>query len=83
MNRVFLEVVRPEADLADFAADNMFGLATTRGFVDGNKRVALAAASIFVWMNGWRFTIPEKRMFVVALAVAKGELDRDGLADIL
>jgi death on curing protein len=73
----------PDADLADLGADYMFGLATTQGFVDGNKRVALAAASIVVRKNGWRFTITEKLMYVVAIAVAQGNLDRDGLADIL
>jgi death on curing protein len=73
----------PDADLADLAADYMFGFATTQGFMDGNKRIALAAASTFVRKNGWRFAITDKLMYVVAIAVAKGDLDRDGLADIL
>jgi prophage maintenance system killer protein len=51
--------------------------------MDGNKRVALAAASTFIRKNGWRFAITEKLMFVVALAVAKGDLDREALAEIL
>jgi death on curing protein len=79
----FTEQYVPEADLADLAADYMFGLATTQGFMDGNKRIALAAASIFVRKNGWRFAITEKLMYLVAIAVARGELDRDGLAEIL
>jgi death on curing protein len=73
----------PEADLADLAADYMFGFATTQGFMDGNKRIALAAASVFIRKNGWRFVITEKLMYLVALAVARGDLDRDGLAEIL
>ena len=72
-----------DADLADLAADYLFGLSTTQGFMDGNKRAALAAASTFVRMNGQRFFITEKLMYLVSIAVARGELDRDGLADIL
>jgi death on curing protein len=73
----------PDADVADLAADYMYGFATTQGFMDGNKRTALVAASTFVRQNGWRFFITDKLMYIVALAVAKGDLDRDGLAEIL
>ena len=73
----------PDADLADLAADLMFGFATTQGFMDGNKRTALASASIFVRKNGWRFLVSEKLMYLVVISVARAELDRDGLAEIL
>ncbi|HVX86995.1 MAG TPA: type II toxin-antitoxin system death-on-curing family toxin [Phycisphaerae bacterium] len=73
----------PDADLADLAADYLYGLSTTQGFMDGNKRIALNAASIFVRKNGWRFTLSDTLMYLVAMAVARGELDRDGLAEIL
>jgi death on curing protein len=33
------------ADLADLAADYMFGLSTTQGFIDGNKRAAVTAVA--------------------------------------
>lgn len=72
-----------DADVADLAADYMYGLATTQGFMDGNKRAALAAASIFIRKNSWQLVITQKLMYLVAIAVAKGELDREGLADIL
>ena len=35
----------PDADLADLAAEYFYGLATTQGFCDGNKRVALVSES--------------------------------------
>ena len=72
-----------DADLADLAADYVFGLATTQGFMDGNKRIALAAGTIFVRRNGYRFTISDDVMWIIVLAVARGELDREGLAEIL
>lgn len=59
----------PEADLADLAADYLFGFATTQGFSDGNKRTAVLAAERFLGKNGWRTFM--------------SELDRDGLAEIL
>jgi len=73
----------PDADLADLAADYMFGFATTQGFMDGNKRTALVAAERFLAKNGWETVLTWKLMYLVAIAVARGELDRDGLAEIL
>jgi len=72
-----------DCDLADLAADYMFGLATTQGFMDGNKRAALSAASTFVRMNGFQFILSPRLMYLVAIAVARGELERDDLAEIL
>ena len=72
-----------DADLADMAADYMYGFATTQGFLDGNKRTALVAAERFLAKNGWETILTQKLMYLVAIAVARGELDRDGLAEIL
>lgn len=72
-----------DADLADLAADYMFGLSTTQGFVDGNKRTALACAAVFLRRNGWQLALSDKLMYIVAMAVARKELDCDALADIL
>jgi death-on-curing family protein len=84
MNRAqFTAQYNSDADLADLAAEYMYGLSTTQGFMDGNKRIALNAASIFVQKNGWQFTISDRIMYLIAMAVSRGELDRDGLAEIL
>jgi death-on-curing protein len=72
-----------DADLADLAADYMFGFATTQGFMDGNKRTALVAAERFLRKNHWRTLLTTKLMYLVAMAVARGEVDRDELAEIL
>jgi death on curing protein len=72
-----------DVDLADLAADYMFGLSTTQGFLDGNKRTALVTALFFMRKNGCNVYLSEKLMYFVALAVARGDLDRDGLAEIL
>ena len=72
-----------EADLADLAADYMYALSTTQGFLDGNKRTALVVAERFLNKNGWETILKSKLMYLVAMAVTTTELDRDGLAEIL
>ncbi|HBN07310.1 MAG TPA: type II toxin-antitoxin system death-on-curing family toxin [Cyanobacteria bacterium UBA8530] len=41
------------ADLPAQAASLLFGLGKNHGFLDGNKRIALAATSVFLLLNGW------------------------------
>ena len=41
-------------DLVAEAAALMERLASNHPFVDGNKRIAFAAADVFVRINGWR-----------------------------
>ena len=72
-----------DADVADLAADYLFGFATTQGFCDGNKRTAVVAAERFLAKNGWRTVMTAKLMYIVAIGVARGELDQPGLAEIL
>lgn len=79
----FMLQYNADADLADLAAEYMYGLSTTQGFMDGNKRIALAAATIFVRKNGLRFVFGPKVMYLIAISVARGEVGRDELAEIL
>ena len=60
-------VARPQAtfagedlypDLWSKAAALMHSLVLNHPFVDGNKRVALTAAGIFLDLNGYRMTAP-------------------------
>lgn len=41
------------ADVLAQAAALYYGLAKNHGFSDGNKRIAVAAAEIFLQLNGW------------------------------
>ena len=49
----------PDSDLAALAASLCFGPAKNRGFRDGNKRTAFAAAAVFLRVNGQRLVVPE------------------------
>jgi death-on-curing protein len=79
----FAAQYNPDVDLADMAAEYMFGLATTQGYCDGNKRIALVAASAFLQKNGCELIVSDELMYIVAMAVATGTLDKDDLARIL
>jgi death-on-curing protein len=61
--------------LAEKAAALMHSLARNHALVDGNKRLAWAAARVFCLLNGRdiEFTVDDAEALV--LAVAKGDLD--------
>jgi death-on-curing protein len=67
-------------DLAELAAAYAFGLAKNHGFVDGNKRVAFAAAGVFLLANGLRLVAPEAEAYAVVVDLAAGELSETDLA---
>ena len=71
------------ADLSRLAAAYLFGLAKNHGYVDGNKRVAFAAAATFLLLNGRRLTASEPAAVDAVLAVADGRLSEEALADWL
>jgi death-on-curing protein len=62
------------------AAAYAFGLASNHPFVDGNKRVALTAAAVFLEINGFELVAPEPMAVVAFTDLAAGELTEDELA---
>jgi death-on-curing protein len=60
----------PEVDLADLAAAYLYGLAQSQGFVDGNKRTGLAAALVFLAVNGRRLRVPGEDLYQLVMSVA-------------
>jgi death-on-curing protein len=68
------------ADLPALAAAYAFGLAMNHGYVDGNKRVAFAAAGVFLHSNGLRLIAPEPEAYAVVVDLASGELSEADLA---
>lgn len=67
-------------DLADLAAAYGFGLARNHGYLDGSKRIALAAMHMFVWINGFEMVVGEPDEVATILDLASGDLDEAGLA---
>ena len=58
----------------ELAAAYAVGIAKNHAFVDGNKRTAFVAASVFLSRNGFLITAPEADATVAMLGVAEGSL---------
>jgi len=62
-------------DLHTKAAALLHSLARNHALVDGNKRLAWAAAAVFLGINGHRVVASNDDVVELVLAVAAGELD--------
>ena len=67
----------PYTDLIDVAAAYLFYLCRNHPFVDGNKRTAVAAAIVFLRINGMETAPDSEKWERLLLDVAAGKLDRD------
>lgn len=68
-----------EAGLAELASAYAFGLARNHGFVDGNKRIAFVAMTLFLRLNGIAFRPDPAEATTIILGLAAGEVDESGL----
>jgi len=72
---------RPDADLAEFAALYLVGLVNAHAFVDGNKRIGLAAMLVFLTFNGTALHVPQADLYGFVLGVATARTrEADGAA---
>lgn len=67
-------------DLAELAATYAFGLVKNHGFVDGNKRIGLAAMLLFLRKNGYKLRISESEAVVMIEDIATGDVTEEQLA---
>jgi death-on-curing protein len=72
-----------DADLCRLAAAYAVGIARNHPFVDGNKRTALLAATVFLERNGLRFTASSAEAVVFTLGIADGTLAEAAFAQWL
>lgn len=70
----------PESTLFDLAAAYGFGLAKNHPFIDGNKRVALAIAALFLELNGFSLDAPEPEAVVMIENLAASHLSESEFA---
>jgi death-on-curing protein len=64
-------------DIPAMAAAYLFHLCRNHAFVDGNKRTALAAAEVFLLLNGWRLDATNRQLEQLTLRLAEGTLGKD------
>jgi death-on-curing protein len=72
-----------EDDLIVLAAAYLFGLAKNHAFLDGNKRIAIVAAGVFLERNGMKIVASDPDLYNFVLSVAAGEIDEDGATRFL
>jgi death-on-curing protein len=77
-------VARPQAtygaedlypDVFSKAAALMHSLVSNHPFIDGNKRTGIAAAALFLRVNGFLLAVSNRELELFAFEVARGELD--------
>ena len=71
------------ADLPVQAASLMFGLAKNHGFVDGNKRVALAVTNMFLRANGWRLLCANEKIAAFLERCSEPSWTEDSVLDFV
>jgi death-on-curing protein len=71
------------ATIFDKAAAYAFHLSEAQAFADGNKRVGLASALTFLALNGYEFSEDQPEFYDAMIAIAKHQLDKDGLSTLI
>jgi death-on-curing protein len=68
-----------QTDIAGLAAAYAYGLARNHPFVDGNKRMAFTAMSVFLAVNGWSLQAGVVEAIQAMTALADGAIDESQL----
>jgi death-on-curing protein len=65
--------------IPSMAAAYAFHICQNHPFIDGNKRVALAASLVFLDINGYEFNCKDEILYDEIMNVAKSEIKKDDL----
>lgn len=70
-------------DLASMTAALWHGLVMNHAFVDGNKRIGLRAADVFLMFNGYELVGKKKELVSLTIRMTMGEFTRDDLVSFV
>lgn len=70
-------------DVFEMAAAYLYHLVQNHPFIDGNKRVGLDAALVFLKLNGTEVIATQDEIVDMVLQVAQGRLHKPAIADFL
>ena len=70
-----------ETSIFDLAASYSFGLAQNHPFADGNKRIALTVAAVFLELNGFSLDAPEPETVLMYQQLSAGNITELELAN--
>ncbi|MCU0786507.1 MAG: type II toxin-antitoxin system death-on-curing family toxin [Verrucomicrobia bacterium] len=71
----------PDSTIHKLAATYGFDFARNHVFVDGNKRIALAAVNVFLQINGANLAADEAEAVIIINEVAGGAMKENDFAD--
>mgnify|MGYP001787629449 FL=1 len=82
-------LARPQQKLAyendisifELAASYSYGLARNHPFIDGNKRISLTVAAVFLELNGYSLNATEAEAVLIFQRLAAGTLSEPELAN--
>jgi death-on-curing protein len=70
------------ATIPEMAAAYTYHICQNHALLDGNKRVSLASALVFLDLNGYDFQSTEEEAYDMIMSVALGEMDKKMLTDL-
>jgi death-on-curing protein len=70
-------------ELPDMGAAYLFHLVRNHPFIDGNKRVGLAACLVFLELNGFAFSASNAALAGLTLGVAEGRVSKSAVAEFV
>lgn len=70
-----------KSSVFQLAAAYSYGLARNHPFADGNKRIALTVAAVFLEINGYSLNAPEAEAVIIYQQLADGTLTEEALAE--
>jgi death on curing protein len=68
--------------LFEMAAAYAYHIVENQPFLDGNKRTALAAALVFLDLNGFAVEEPKGELYDLMMDIAAKRLDKKGLVEV-
>jgi death on curing protein len=72
----------PFEDIFEIAAAYAFHICQNHPFLDGNKRVGLASALVFLDLNGIEIADPDERLYTLMMRVAQGKAGKREMAAV-
>jgi death-on-curing protein len=68
-------------DIFLMAAAYLFHLVQNHPFIDGNKRIGLEAALVFLELNGQSIEADDDQLVELVLGIAQGQIDKKQIAE--
>lgn len=67
----------------DKAAQLAYGLTKNHGFVDGNKRVAVHAMAVYLFINGYDTNFSQEEIVKIGMDLAENKMTAENLSKLL